>query len=87
MEIMAREDAVHRALTEFGSLPNTKYFTECFFRALDKEALCRVPHKKPSVKENTRRRSSLSSVLFLTLGKEVFVECFLTLGKERVSKI
>jgi hypothetical protein len=52
-------------------------FAEChilcrvfFFRALGKEALCRVPRKKPSVKENTRRRSSLSSVLFLTLGKE-----------------
>jgi hypothetical protein len=26
--------------------------------------------QKPSVKENTRRRSSLPSVLFLTLGKE-----------------
>jgi hypothetical protein len=52
-------------------------FAEChilcrvfFFRALGKEALCRVPHKKPSVKENTWRRSSLPSVLFLTLGKE-----------------
>jgi hypothetical protein len=41
-----------------------------FFRALGKEPLCRVPRKKPSVKENTRRRSSLPSVLFLTLGKE-----------------
>jgi hypothetical protein len=41
-----------------------------FFRALGKEALCRVPRKKPSVKENNQRRSSLSSVLFLTLGKE-----------------
>jgi hypothetical protein len=40
------------------------------FRALGKEALCRVPRKKPSVKENTRRRGSLPSVLFLTLGKE-----------------
>jgi hypothetical protein len=27
---------------EFGSLPSTKYFAECFFRTLDKEALCRV---------------------------------------------
>jgi hypothetical protein len=31
-----------------------------FFRAL-----CRVPRKKASVKENTRRRNSLTSVLFL----------------------
>jgi hypothetical protein len=55
-------------------------FAECFFRALDKEALCQVPRKKPSVKENTRRRSYLLSFLFLTLGKDrVF---FLTLGKE-----
>jgi hypothetical protein len=51
-------------LPEFGSLPSV------LFRALGKEALCRVPRKKPSVKENTRRRSYLPSVLFLTLGKE-----------------
>jgi hypothetical protein len=53
------------ALPEFGSLASTKYFAECFL-ALDKEALCRVPHKKTSVKENTRRRSSLPSVFFNT---------------------
>jgi hypothetical protein len=41
-----------------------------FFQALGKESLCRVPRKKPSVKENTRRRSSLPGVLFLTLSKE-----------------
>jgi hypothetical protein len=51
-------------------------FAEChilcrvFFRALGKQALCRVSRKKPSVKENTRRISSLPSVLFLTLRKE-----------------
>jgi hypothetical protein len=54
------------ALLEFGSLLSVIFFAECFFWA----ALCRVPHKKPSVKENTRQRSSLPSVLFLTLGKE-----------------
>jgi hypothetical protein len=84
------------SLSEFDSLSSTKYFTECFFRILGKEVLCRVPRKKPSVKENTRRRSSLPSVLFLTLGKELFAECFfdtrqtaslpsaknITLGKE-----
>jgi hypothetical protein len=31
---------------------------------------CRVTPKKPSVKENIRRRSSLPSVLFLPLGKK-----------------
>jgi hypothetical protein len=51
-------------LPEFGYLPSTKFFAECFFRALGKEALCQVPRKKPSVKENTRRRSSLPNVLF-----------------------
>jgi hypothetical protein len=66
------------ALPEFCSLLSTKYFAECFFQALGKEALCRVPRKKPSVKENTRRRASLPSVLFLTLGKELL---------SRVSKI
>jgi hypothetical protein len=45
-------------------------FAECqilcrvFFRALGK------PRKKPSVKNIIRRRSSLPSVLFLTVGKE-----------------
>jgi hypothetical protein len=47
-----------------------------FSRALGKKAFYRVSRKKPSVKENTRRRSSLPSVLFLTLGKEFFAECF-----------
>jgi hypothetical protein len=59
-----------KSLPEFVSLPSAIFFAECFFRALGKEALCRVPRKKPSVKENTRRRSSLPSVLLLTLGKE-----------------
>jgi hypothetical protein len=45
--------------------------------ALGKEAFFRVPRKKPSLKENTRRRRSLSSVLFLTLGKEFLCRVFL----------
>jgi hypothetical protein len=40
-----------------------------FFRALGKEALCRVPSKKLSVKKNTWQGNSLPSVLFWTLGK------------------
>jgi hypothetical protein len=53
------------------------------FWALGKEALCRVPRKKHSVKENTRRRSFLPSVLFLTLGKESLPSVTnTTLGKE-----
>jgi hypothetical protein len=60
----------------------SKSLPSVFFRALGKEALCRVPRKKPSVKENTQRRSSLPSVLFLTLGKEFLCRVFfLTLGK------
>jgi hypothetical protein len=60
-----------------------RHFAECqmfcrvFFWALEKEALCRVPSKKLSVKKH--------------LAKSFFVECFiLTLGKEflcQVSKI
>jgi hypothetical protein len=46
------------------------------FLALSKKALCRVPRKKPSVKENARRRSSLPSVLFLTLGKKLLYREF-----------
>jgi hypothetical protein len=55
-------------------------FTECqifyrmFFRVLDKKALCRVPRKKPSVKENTRQRASLPSVFFNTRQKSHFKE-------------
>jgi hypothetical protein len=44
--------------------------TSAFFRALDKQVLCRVLNKKRSVK-NTRQRVSLPSVLFLTPGKEL----------------
>jgi hypothetical protein len=51
-------------------------FCRVFFWALGKEALCRVPNKKPSLKENTQQRSSLSSVLFLTLGKKFFCRLF-----------
>ena len=65
----ACREPIRQTLPEFLSLPSTKYFVECFFRALGKEALCRVPSKKTSVK-NTRQRNSLPSVLFLTLGKE-----------------
>jgi hypothetical protein len=57
-------------LPEFGSLPSAIFFAECFILGTRQRTLCRVPRKKPSVKENTRRRSSLPSVLFLTLGKE-----------------
>lgn len=40
-----------KSLPEFGSLTSIKYFGECFFRLLDKEAFCRVLNKKPLVKE------------------------------------
>jgi hypothetical protein len=56
-------------LSKFGSLSSAKYFAECFFRTLGKEALWRVPSKKPTVRENTRQRASLPSV-FSTLGKD-----------------
>jgi hypothetical protein len=46
------------------------------FRALGKELFAECHAKKPSVKENTRRRSSLPSVLFLTLGKEFLCRVF-----------
>jgi hypothetical protein len=44
----------------------------------------------PSVGKKHSAKSSLPSVVFVTLGKELFVECQKTLGKEtlcRVSKI
>jgi hypothetical protein len=78
-----------------------KLFAECFifdtrqkvslrsvFFTLGKETLCRVPHKKLSVKENTRQRSSLPSVLFLTLDKKFLCRVFfLTLGKETLYRV
>jgi hypothetical protein len=57
-------------LSKFGSLLSTIFFAEYFISGTRQRAFSRVPHKKLSVKENTRRRSSLPSVLFLTLGKE-----------------
>jgi hypothetical protein len=63
------------ALLEFGSLPSAKCFVECF-SGTRQRVLCRVPSKRPSVKENTWRRSSLPSVLFLTLGKEFLCRVF-----------
>jgi hypothetical protein len=87
------------ALPEFGSLPSAIFFVECFISGTRQRALCRVPCKKPSVKENTRRRSSLPSVLFLhsakgslpsvtntTLGKELFAECFFYNTRQRQFK-
>jgi hypothetical protein len=54
------------------------------FGHLGKEAFCRVPSKKLSLK-NTRQRNSLPSVLFLTLGKEFFCRVFFsTLGKDNL---
>jgi hypothetical protein len=77
-----------RFTTKIWLFAECQIFCRVFFRALGKEALCRVPRKKPSIKENIRRKSSLPSILFLTLDKDrVF---FLTLDKEllcRVSKI
>ena len=71
----SRNRVAHRSsrpftLPEFGSLPSAIFFAEYFITGTRQRALYRVPRKKPSVKENTRRRSSLPSVLFLTLGKE-----------------
>jgi hypothetical protein len=72
------------SLLEFSSLPNVKWFAERFFRALDKEALCRVLSKKPSVEKNTRQRVSLPSVFFDTR-QRVFAECFIFYTRQRVS--
>jgi hypothetical protein len=43
---------LHQCVTlpEFGSLPSANILPSVFFRALGKEALCRVPRKKLSVK-------------------------------------
>jgi hypothetical protein len=66
----------------YGDYRNSALFVECqmfyqvFFRTLGKKAICRVSSKKSSVKENTRQRSSLPSVLFLALGKEFLCPVF-----------
>jgi hypothetical protein len=75
-----------------------RLFAECqmfcrvyFFRALDKKLFVECQTKKLSVKENTQQRISLSSVIFLTLGKEPLCRqraslpsVFLTLGKDNL---
>jgi hypothetical protein len=75
------KDAMHYGDVEHREMHNIHYrnLALCrvlFFQALGKEALCRVPRKKPSVQENTRRTSSLPSVLFLTLSKELLCQVF-----------
>jgi hypothetical protein len=74
-------------------------FCRVFFRALGKEALCRVPRKKTLGKRkhsakklfaecfifDTRQRVSLPSV-FLTLDKELFAECFFSNTRQRQFK-
>jgi hypothetical protein len=62
-------------LPEFGSLLNTKYFAECFFWTLDKEAFCRMPRKKPSIKKHSAKKL-FPSVLFLILDKEFLSRVF-----------
>jgi CRISPR/Cas system endoribonuclease Cas6 (RAMP superfamily) len=73
-------------LPEFSSLPSVIFFAECFISGTRQRALCRVPRKKPSVKENTQRRSSLPSVTNTTLGKELFAECFFSNTRQRQFK-
>jgi hypothetical protein len=69
-------EPLNLSLPEFGSLRVPSSLPSVFYRALGKEAFCRVPRKKLSVKENTQRRSSLPSVLLLTLGKEFLCRVF-----------
>jgi hypothetical protein len=61
------------SLPEFGSLPSAIFFAECFISGTRQRAFCRVPRKKPSVKENTRRRSSLPSVFIFDTRQRVSV--------------
>jgi hypothetical protein len=53
-------------------LPSVKYFAECFFLSLDKEAFCRVPRKKILGK---RKHSA----------KKLFAEYFIFDTRQRVS--
>jgi len=54
-----------------------------FFRALGKEALCRVLNKKHSAKKNTRQRSCFTECKKKHSAKTFFAECQKkTLGKE-----
>jgi hypothetical protein len=54
------------SLPESGSLSSAKWFAECFFWHSTKKLFAKG--KKTLGKKNTRQRSSLPSVFFLTLG-------------------
>jgi hypothetical protein len=54
-----------------------------FFRALGKEALCRVPNKIHSAKQNTRQRAFFAECFFLTLGKEGLCRVFFLCTRQR----
>jgi hypothetical protein len=69
--------------TEIWLLAECQVLCRVFFVGHSANSYLPSATQKPSVKENTRRNSSLSSVLFLTLGKEFLCRVFfLTLGKE-----
>jgi hypothetical protein len=63
------------SLLEFGSLTSAKYFAECFFRVLGKEAICRVRGKKPSVKKTLDEEALCRVLYFLHSAKSFFAEC------------
>jgi hypothetical protein len=57
------------------------WFAECFFRALGKEALCRVLNKKHSAKKILGKEAALPSAMW-------FAECFFwALGKEALCRV
>jgi hypothetical protein len=57
-------------LPETDSLPSARWFAECNFLALDKEAFCRVP------KKTLGKANKLFAKCFFWHSAKVFAECF-----------
>jgi hypothetical protein len=66
----AMQETWPQPLPEFGSLPSTKYFAECLFRALGKKALCRVPHKTTLGKSKHSAKKLFAECFFSTIDKD-----------------
>ena len=81
---------LHHSQLESSSLPNVAGFAECFFRALGKEALCRVPKNStrqkntrlPNAKKNTWQRRLFAECQKNTWQRASLPSIFFSLGKD-----
>jgi hypothetical protein len=68
---MMQQQDLEYTILKFSSLPSVKYFVECFLDSRQKNSLPIHKQKTPG-KKNTRQTTSLPSVKYIILGKELF---------------